>query len=171
MNVRHVASAFSIGEKGLAWAAGSLIIVMIVLVCLDIVTRFLSRPVHGVIEAVQLIMVVTIFLGLSYCQKQRRHIRIMLLSERLPAGSRRVLDIVTSVLALASLLALAAYSGKQALWAFYIKDVTMGGLVEFPLWPSKVAVSFGVSILCMRMFVQIIQSIRKPKAGATFESI
>ena len=53
-----------------------------------------SRPIPATFEFMGAMMVVTVFLAVSYAQHERRHIRVELLVRRLPAFGRKLTDVI-----------------------------------------------------------------------------
>ena len=57
-------------------------------------------------------------------------------------------------MALAVFSIIAWEGGKEAVYAWKIKDYTFG-VVELPLGPAKMVVPLGCGLLCLRLIIQI----------------
>ena len=92
-------------RRGLApalrWSAGTLLVLMTVLVMIQIVTRYaLNQPTAWTEELVRYALIWTSFLAASYAFLERRHMALSILPDRLSAPARRGLTRAVDVLVL-----------------------------------------------------------------------
>lgn len=92
-------------RRGLAtallWGAGTLLVLMTVLVMIQIVTRYaLNQPTAWTEELVRYALIWTSFLAASYAFLERRHMALSILPDRLSAPARRGLTRAVDVLVL-----------------------------------------------------------------------
>ena len=153
-----IGRALSRVEDFLASFSGSLIIVIAVAICFDIVARYLRNPVYGIFESIQLLMAMIVFLGLSLCQRERRHIAISILFDRFRGNLREIVEIVILVLGLGIFLAMTVFATKDAVFSFQINDYTMG-VIAYPKWPSKFVIPVGTMLISLRLLNQLIEQV------------
>src|SRR3989304_1853145 len=90
-------------EKGLHavshtlnWVSMAFIVIMVLTVTLDVGGAYLfKKPLTGVIDIIELMMVVTVFLGLGYCASVNGNVRGGVLHNRLPKRAQAGVDIFT----------------------------------------------------------------------------
>lgn len=92
-------------RRGLAtallWSAGTLLVLMTVLVMIQIVTRYaLNQPTAWTEELVRYALIWTSFLAASYAFLERRHMALSILPDRLSAPARHGLTRAVDVLVL-----------------------------------------------------------------------
>jgi len=135
--------------------AGLTIVVMMVSTTVDTTLRYLfSRPIPGVFELNEVILVVCVFMGLAWTQIQRGHIRVVLILRRFPAKWIVFVDLLVWIFCLAFISALAIQSGREALHSFDIREFRWGS-VQMPIWWAKALVPIG----CWMMVGQLLLDI------------
>lgn len=136
--------------------AGWLTFAVMLLVVGNVVLRYgFNRPVPGTLELTEGALPLIIFLSLALTQYHQGHIKVVLLTQHLPAGLRRVLRVI-AMLAGAVLFAWAAWAG----WEAGLKSLKIGemerGAVRYPLYPIKFAVSFGMILLTLQFLLDAL---------------
>jgi TRAP-type C4-dicarboxylate transport system permease small subunit len=130
--------------------------VMMLLVVANIVGRYLlNKPVTGTLEFTEALLVLIIFLSLALTQYDGGHIRVTLLTRRLPKRAARAVNVFCMLLG-ALFFAWCAY----AAWKFAYQSWTFGeqewGTVVFPLWPVKFVVFAGIAMLAIQFLLDAI---------------
>ena len=133
-----------------------------VLMCLgvaQIVSRSIfNTPIPGYIDLVELSMAVIAFLGAAYCQRLGAHIRMELLIGRLHGRTLWIAESAGILVAL-FIIGTLVWNG----WGHFIRAYTLGDTTidaEYPIWPSKLLVPIAFAIWWMRLFIQLVGSIR-----------
>lgn len=148
-------------ERFLNHVAGSMILIgMMLLVTSDVIARFLfNRPIHGVTEITEFMMVGLLYFTLAHTQARKAHINVEILTSRLSPRARLVPEVITYFLGLL-VFALITWQGvKSAADAWKIQEVTFG-LIELPLFPAKVLVPIGSFVLCLRFILDILEGLK-----------
>lgn len=136
--------------------AGTMTFAVMVLVVINAVLRYgLNAPIAGTLELTESALPVMIFLSLALTQWHGGHIKVVLLTQYLPAGAQRVLA------ALAMLLGFVLFAwAAQAGWAMAAKSFAMGemerGSIRFPLWPVKFVAFFGLALLAVQFLIDAL---------------
>jgi TRAP-type C4-dicarboxylate transport system permease small subunit len=130
--------------------------VMMVLVVANIIGRYLfNHPVTGTLEITESLLVVIIFLSLAMTQYDGGHIRVTILTRRLP---RRVARAAT-VFAMACGAAFFTWCAYAA-WRFAMQSWSFNehewGTVVFPLYPMKFIVFAGIAMLAFQFLLDAI---------------
>ncbi|MCT4370059.1 TRAP transporter small permease subunit [Yangia mangrovi] len=130
--------------------AGVLIFAVMLLVVANVVMRYaFNQPVAGTLELTESALPLIIFLSLAMTQMHGGHIKVVLLTQRLPVGLARAAKVL-AMLAGCVLFAWAAYAG----WVMAAKSFAIGelerGAIRFPIWPIKFAICFGLALLAIQ---------------------
>jgi TRAP-type C4-dicarboxylate transport system permease small subunit len=127
-------------------------------------TEFLGRPLLGTLEFTESTMVLVVFGALAYAQERRAHIRVELLYSQVGPHGKSFMEAVTHIVAFL-FFALVAWQGYvELLYSWEIKESTMGS-VRFPLYPARFLLLLGVSLLMLRLAIDIVQDITRLHRG------
>jgi TRAP-type C4-dicarboxylate transport system permease small subunit len=127
-------------------------------------TEFLGRPVLGTLEFTESTMVLVVFGALAYAQERRAHIRVELLYGYAGPSGKSFMEAVTHIVAFI-FFALVGWQGYvELLYAWEIQESTMGS-VRFPLYPARFLLVIGVSLLLLRLAIDIVQDIGRLRRG------
>lgn len=131
------------------------IVVVMVYMCAEVLSRkFLGRPLEGVIDWVELLMGTFAFLGAAYCQRVGGHVRMELLLGRLRGRILWALEALAVTVAFLYICVIAYKSfSEDFMWAFQLGDSTMD--IYLPVWPSKLLVPIALSLLAVRLALNI----------------
>ncbi len=84
-----------------AWFAGSMFAVTMVLVVVNVFSRyFFNKPIAWVEEVATSCFVYTVFVGAAWCLRTRQHVGVDLLVERLPVKAREIVHFLTDIVIL-----------------------------------------------------------------------
>ena len=116
------------------------------------------------------LLTVVVFLSLALTQFRNRHVRVVLLTRRLPVNLQRMAFVTASALGTA-FFAWCAY----AAWGFAMQSYAMNeqewGAVRFPLYPVKFIVFAGVLLLAIQFLLNTLLGFRgTPDSGVIPES-
>jgi len=139
--------------------------VMMLLVVANVLGRYLfNRPLTGTLEFTESLLVIIIFLSVALTQYDGGHIRVNLLTRRLPKRVARGLTVV-AMLAGCAFFTWCAY----AAWLFAAQSYSFNeqewGEVVFPLWPMKFVVFVGIAMLALQFLLDAIAETMMPIAA------
>lgn len=128
----------------LGWIALAFLSLMMFGIALDVVLRSLTgRPVPGLFELSEISMVMVVFMGLGWTQRDDAHIRVTMLTDKLPEPFRIGCTALAWLLAALALLALAYPATLEAIYSFSIREFRWG-YFQMPIWWAKIAVAVGL---------------------------
>lgn len=145
-------------------ALGAMFIVIVMLfMCAEVISRkaddlsfgfFKGVPLPGVIDWVELAMGTFAFLGAAYCQRLGGHVRMELLIGRLRGRILWALEAFAVSVAFfyISVIVYKSFT-EDFMWAYELGDSTMD--LELPVWPSKLLVPIALSLLAVRLALNI----------------
>ena len=139
--------------KILCLIAGCSLLGVMILVVVNALLRYLfNAPIAGTLELTEGALPIIVFLSLALTQYEGGHIRVVLLTRKLPLKARRV-SIVVAMLLGATLFAWATYAG----WQLTAKSIAIGeiqrGSIRYPLWPIKGTIAFGMALLTLQFLI------------------
>lgn len=147
-------------ESWLTLAGGIVVFMLMLLAVVQIVGRKLfNMPVPGFIDWVEQAMAVFAFMGIAYCQRLGGHIRMDILIGRLRGRPLWLAELATTLMMLALTIALAIGSFRHFQRAFdwgspwFSRDSSID--IALPLWPAKLLVPFALSVLALRLALQL----------------
>lgn len=128
----------------LGWIALGFLALMMFGITVDVVLRSLTgRPVPGLFELSEISMVMVVFMGLGWTQSDDAHIRVTMLTDKLPAPFRIGCTALAWFLAALAFLALAYPATLEAIYSFSIREFRWG-YFQMPIWWAKIAVAVGL---------------------------
>ncbi|GGH45057.1 TRAP transporter small permease subunit [Frigidibacter albus] len=138
------------------WFAGAATFAMMTIVVANVVARYaFNSSVPGAMELTEGALPLIIFLSLALTQFHGGHIRVSMLTDRLPRTLSQAL-LVLALLAGAVLFGWAAWAG----WLSAEKSLAIGemkrGSIRYPVWPIKFAVSFGMALLTVQFLIDAL---------------
>lgn len=139
-------------------AAGTCILV--IAICYDVVSRrFLGGSVAGMLELSETLLVWIVFLGLPYAEKAGVHVRMTLVTSRLPDRVSQISRTMAYVMASAIVGWMAYASIIRAEDSFQRGEAKLG-LLQWPVWPARMILAFGVTVLALQCVFRVIDVIR-----------
>jgi TRAP-type C4-dicarboxylate transport system permease small subunit len=131
------------------------IAIMMFSTTIDSIMRYLfNSPIPGIFELNEVILVVCVFMGLSWCQAKRGHIRVTMVLQRMRPRAAVVLDIIIWIIAFSFVMILAVQTWHDAVYAYSIK-LFRWGTVQMPIWWARALVPIGLWLLCIQILLDI----------------
>ncbi len=144
---------------GLGMVSGAITFCIMWLIDANALTRkIFNAPVPGSLEITEAALVLIIFFALAFTQRRRGHIRVTILTRRLPLGVRHGLFIFAMLVG-AALMAWYAYAAyTYALRSFKI-DEQEWGVITFSVWPIKSAICVGLVLFSLQFLLDAIRHV------------
>ena len=114
-----------------------------------------SQPIPATFEFMGAMMVVTVFLAVSFAQHKRRHIRVEVLVKLLPASLQKIADVIQFALSAAVFVMIAWFTWPAAIHAFNVGEYAPG-LIKFPLWPARFVLAFGATLMTVQCLFDML---------------
>jgi TRAP-type C4-dicarboxylate transport system permease small subunit len=126
----------------------------------------MEEPLPAIFQLTEFMMVGVVYLGISYVQSMKEHIKIEMATSWLPQWGQDFLDIFGYMVGLLLFAIMMWQSGRLAWEAWVTQDYTMG-IIHFPLWPAKGIIPIGCGLLCIRLLLDIFLDIQKLRRSGT----
>ncbi|MEI3606531.1 TRAP transporter small permease [Pseudogracilibacillus sp. SE30717A] len=133
--------------------------IMMLITALDAFLRYVfNSPLTGAYHfSEKYLMVIIVFFSISYVMRLNGHIKIDLLTEKMPEKLQRFFEVIYSLLA-AVLMFLIGYKSMGVTYEAFINQYTSSGLIPWPTWLSWVWVPIGSYLFCLRLLIHSINS-------------
>jgi TRAP-type C4-dicarboxylate transport system permease small subunit len=146
-------------STGLVYVSTACVAFMMAIGVVDTLSsKLLNHPLPGYFELTEVSMVLTIVLPLAYVQRQRRHITMTAITDIMPRNAQRILDVLALLIALFAVLMVIWATGKAA-WRSVLIGEYFPALVQYPVYPWKVAFVLGFATLAIKLIADIVKGL------------
>ena len=138
---------------------GAALVGMMLMTCVDVITRYFGHPVFGAVEIVCFLGVLVLACAMPYTHLEKGHVGVELLMRRLPPKPQALVDSVTGFLSTV-LFALVAW--QMFLYAQTMKktgEVSMS--LQFPSYILVYAAAVAFGVLTLVIFSEFLENLRK----------
>lgn len=145
------------------WAtflAGVALFLMAIVGTADVVGSAMGVPLVGSYEIIETLMVITIFMAVAAAQQNNAHIRVELVT-RLFSPRIQILFFVFGLVCSLVLFGLIAYFGWLATFRSFSTGEFRQGQLAFPVWPSRMALSLGATLMLIQCLNDIYVKLRQ----------
>jgi TRAP-type C4-dicarboxylate transport system permease small subunit len=143
----------------LASIAGISMLFLTALTTYEVVQRyFFNAPTSWSLEIIEYLVVVCVYLGMSYSIRKGAHVSVPLLYEKLPARAQRIVDVITSILLLLFWLVFLWQTAATAI-DYLMRGVRSETLLAFPLFYPMAIVAIGSLMSCLQTILVVYDSI------------
>ena len=134
----------------------ALLVPMMLLTSVDVTARSLwSRPIPGTLELSSYMLAILILLGVAYTHQMRGHVRVTMLTDRLPEKWRESLNIITTLLTL--------FIVVIVLWQGIVVAFESGAvsdMLRIPELPFRLLVSVAALLMAFELIFDLVDSFR-----------
>lgn len=150
-------------SRALSLAAAAAIVALLANVLLDVFGRVIfNHPINGTLELVaHWWMPAASLLAFAEAERRREHIRVMLLTEALTDFHRRVVDLITGVVAITLVGVVLNFTFLGAMADLALRRTTNGGLAV-PIWPVAFIACLALAAFLLQLIASTIRSVWKP---------
>jgi TRAP-type C4-dicarboxylate transport system permease small subunit len=134
-------------------------IIMGIGVC-GVALRILGKPITGITNMSELLLVVGIYMGIAYTQHEKKHVAMELIVSRLRGNHKRILEFVNLVIALIILGIVQIACWDYAIKSWQLKE-QMDGAPFYPIYPAKITVGIGFTALWIQVLADLLRVIKK----------
>ena len=147
----------------LIWIGGGFLVAMILLTCTNIFLRLVWVPVKGTFELMGYFGAITTAFALGYTQIKKGHISVDVLILSFSDKTRRILDVINSLICMVFFSFVAWQITKYAGILRSTGEVTE--TLRFPYYPFTYAVAAGCGVLALVFLTEFVKSIIPRKEG------
>ena len=141
------------------YIAGGATFLLLGLVVVEIFVRtFLQISLLITLEVSEWLLVCIVFMGAAWTLKDGGHVRINLLTSRLPQQTQKKITIVVAMICIEFFVWVSIYTW-QGLIENYAAGVTGQSVARLPLWWAWIPLCLGVSILVIQFLGEVLKNI------------
>jgi TRAP-type C4-dicarboxylate transport system permease small subunit len=137
---------------------------MMMLTVSDVFLRYIFKnPVPDSQQITEYLMVCVAFLGMAWVAVKNEHIAVNLIVPRFSQRVQAIFDSVTYFLGLGVLVLI---SWRTFIESTFVRQFDPGTLLlKIPAYPFYIVLGFGLAMLCLIIFIQLIQHVFKAVKG------
>jgi TRAP-type C4-dicarboxylate transport system permease small subunit len=143
----------------LKWAVPVIIfpvLTMAVIETLNVIGRKLLIPVPCALEAVESLLVVSVYFGMSFVAMAGGHVNITIATQRLSLSTQKFLDAVANFLGVVVFGFLTCGAWVEFVKAVRIMEIRIG-VYRFPIWPFRLFFAIGLTMLVIQLAINVIR--------------
>ncbi|MGM7696932.1 TRAP transporter small permease [Microbacterium sp. A84] len=123
--------------------------ILALLISAEVVSRSATgTSIRGLVEIAELVLVVVVFLGMAQAERIETHVRVTLLTDKMPDRARRIVRATALLIAAIFIIWMATAMAGKALNSFESGEFRIG-LLHIPLWPSRAIAAIGTILLAV----------------------
>ncbi len=146
--VDRITAAFAVVAAWLFVAAGAMLV-------FEVVARYVFvAPTVWAAELSLLCLIWATYLAAAALLRQRRHITITAVTQRLPEGWRRVAEALSLVVVLIVCVAAVWYGADIALDSLQ-RGRTTGSMLNLPAWATEASIPIGFALIALQALVEL----------------
>jgi TRAP-type C4-dicarboxylate transport system permease small subunit len=139
----------------IAAVCGVVWLLFMLMVVGDVTGRYaFLAPIDGTMEVGQNVLAFAVFLSWAAVLARNQHIRVLILLDRMPPRWRYAFEVLALVLGFAVILPIAFYGFSFAAESIRLKET--GITYGIPLYPGKLALFVGATLLALQFFIQLL---------------
>jgi len=134
--------------------------VLMLVITSDVLGRFIfNNPITGTVDISQYVMVIAVYLAVSYCALVKGHVSVDLIVAKFSQRGQAIIDSVTGFVSLV-LFSLIAWQS-----VFILSESRNRGeasmTVGIPSWPFRAILLAGIVMLCLVLVVDLVHLVAK----------
>lgn len=146
-------------NRWICYAGMFLILPLMLFTTADVIGRAAwSRPIPGIVELSSYALDVFILLGLAYTQQVKGHVRVSMLTSRMPPRAQILIEIIVTCLSL-FIIALLAWQG----FVVGLEETAVSDMLRIAQRPFKLLVGVAAFLLCLELAVDLAEAVRALK--------
>ena len=145
---------------GLSAVSFILLFFIAVWMCIDVLGRAIfGHPIPGTPELVKSLIPAIVFLSLAYTLRKRRHVKVEIITQKLPPLAREVFNLVSNFFGGMVFFIITWFSWAPA-WAGWLIREYEGVQLKVPVYPVRFISVFGSALLCLQFLLNMFDNIR-----------
>ena len=143
------------------------LILMTIIDTLNALGRKLYIPFPCCLEAVESLLVISVYLGVSIVAREGGHVNVTITTQKLPPSIQHFMDAFANLLGALTFTFWGVGAWREALKAWSIMEMRIG-VYRFPLWPFRFIFALGVTMLTIQLAMNMVKFIYKALGHADY---
>ena len=163
-SLNRAVGMFDRAVRCLALLGGVVLVAMVALTVVDVALRkFWNAPIFGAQNISELALLVVVFCAVAHCGREKGHIAITLLGDRLGPRLGRFADILVNLVGAAVFVVLTWRALVAALQAIEIERAS--NLLAIPHWPFYAMIALGSALYAIVQLLEVVAPAGSGDAG------
>jgi TRAP-type C4-dicarboxylate transport system permease small subunit len=142
------------------FAISAPLILMTLIDTLNALGRKLYMPFPCCLEAVESLLVISVYLGVSIVASEGGHVSVTITTRKLTLSVQYGLDAFANFLAALTFSFWVVGAWKEAFKALRIMEMRIG-VYRFPLWPFRIIFALGITMLIFQLVLNTVRFVHK----------
>ena len=143
------------------------VLVMAVIETLNVLGRKLYIPFPCALEAVESLLVISVYFGMSFVAMAGGHVNITMATERLSIRKQKFLDAVANFLGFLVFGFLAVGAWAEFIKALKIMEMRIG-VYRFPIWPFRLFFAVGMTMFVVQLAINVVKLVHAARGHANY---
>lgn len=149
--------------NGGAALSGIIFLFMMLLVCVDVVLRYIfNDPLAWGVEVCEYLLLYVTFLGAAWLLRQRGHVRVDILLSYMSENASRRVNVATALIGAVACLFLVIF-GIETTWDAYVRGIPEIKTLSIPKWTLYWIIPYGSFLLFIEFLLEVGRVMRGPK--------
>ena len=148
-----------VGTIGRVMSVGGAISACLIMVAMTVDAGYrnlFNHSIPGTFEIVEVALVLAVFLGLATAERTGSNVRVTLFTSLLTTRAAAWVRLFGLLVSLVIVLWFAGASVEKAMHSYAIGEYKRG-IISFPMWPGRVIVAIGFSLLVAELTMGILR--------------
>ena len=146
------------------------LIAMTIIEFLNAIGRKLFIPFPCALEAVESLLVTSVYFGVSIVAMEGGHVNVTIVTRKLPVWVQHLLDAIANLLGTLTFGYLMTGAWGEAFKAISILEMRIG-VYRFPLWPFKTLYAVGMTFLTIQLAINTIKYVYLSSGRETYAGL
>ena len=141
--------------------AGTFMVMVMLLMTLDVTLRNTSgRPLSGLVDWTELLLVLMVFLGIAEAQRTGEHVAIEVIADMFPRWLRSASYLIGATVGLLIVVPMVYANTQNAVGSYAIREFRRG-LAEVPIWPGRIVLAAGLMLFALQIIATSVRRFRE----------
>jgi TRAP-type mannitol/chloroaromatic compound transport system permease small subunit len=152
----------------LAYATMPLLGILVAVTTYEVVARYVfNAPTVWGVDISNMVKGALFLLALAYTLRCNRHVRIDVLSHRMPPRVRRVVESLFYLLVFLPVVGLLVWAASTKAWDAFMRDEKLFSTWQPIVWPFYFTVVIGLASLWLQAFAEMLRPLARRDAPAS----
>jgi len=158
--LKKPASFFDWLLNSLSLLTCAIILMVMAAVCVNVIMRYaFNRPVMGVEEITEYLLLVITFIGSAWLLREEGHVNVDILLVRLDAEKQALFGVISSLIGV-FICAVLTWYGWKVTWVNFQQHAYFPSLLELPKSPVYAVIPFGSFLLLIQFLRRTARDLR-----------
>lgn len=167
--VQTIKKYFEAFDKVTSVIASVTLLLMMLWIFTDVTLRAtINSPIKGTLEITgEYLMVILIYLSISYTQKHNGHVKVTMFEERFPHMVRNITRFITNLIAAGFFLFIGILNYQAGL-DYLERGIRSTSVLNYPLAPALFIIALGLFMITLRLIIENVLIVTEKRETNTY---